>query len=289
MYIDVLVLSNEDRDVIPITAALRLRLSTIIMLKTFEKPRSQSYVTAFARGLTVIEAFAGSEQALSLAEIAARSGVDRAVARRSLLTLIELGYAVSDKKSYRLTPRILRLGYAFLSQSGMDGRLQPFVDAVAAKIGESCSVSILDGLETVGVAHAPSPVHKMGFLLKPGTRMPAYVMTSGRVLLAAKSDDEAIALLRKMDRKPLTKATLTSLGALMVAIRKVRETGFAAVEEELDVGLLSLAVPIKNRRGDIVASLNVSSSATRTTMTDFCAVALPVIRKTAQEIGMILP
>jgi IclR family transcriptional regulator, pca regulon regulatory protein len=259
------------------------------MLKTTEKPHSQSFVTAFARGLSVIEAFGDSDEALSLTEIAARSRVDRAVARRSLLTLIELGYAVADKKSYRLTPRILRLGYAYLSQSGMDGRLQPFVDAVATKIGESCSVSVLDGLETVGVAHAPSPIHKMGFLLKPGTRMPAYVMTSGRVLLAAKSDDEAMALLRRMDRKAFTKATRTSLAALMEAIRKVRETGFATVEEELEIGLLSIAVPIRNRRGDTVASLNLSSSATRTTLAEFCSRALPVMRNTAQEIGTILP
>ena len=171
----------------------------------------------------------------------------------------------------------------------MDGRLQPFVDALSAKIGESCSVSILDGLQTVGVAHAPSAVHKMGFLLKPGTRMPAYVMTSGRVLLAAKSDDEVLALLRQMDRQPFTKRTLTSLDALMKAIRNVREKGFAQVEEELEVGLLSLAVPIRNRRGDTVASLNVSSSATRTTMADFRAVALTVMRATAKEIGAILP
>jgi IclR family pca regulon transcriptional regulator len=289
MYIDEIGLSNEDRNHIQRRQRSRYRSPTIMMLKKVEKPRSQSFVTAFARGLTVIEAFAGNAEALTLAEIAARSGVDRAVARRSLLTLIELGYAVADKKSYRLTPRILRLGYAYLSQSGMDGRLQPFVDAVAAKIGESCSVSILDGLETVGVAHAPSPIHKMGFLLKPGTRMPAYVMTSGRVLLAAKPDDEVMALLRKMDRKPFTQATRTSLGALMEAIRGVREAGFAAIEEELEVGLLSLAVPVRNRRGDTVASLNVSSSATRTTIPDFCTVALPVMRKTAQEMGMILP
>lgn len=253
-----------------------------------DKPRGQSFVTAFARGLAVIETFAGSDDALSLAEIATRSGIDRAVARRSLLTLIELGYAVYDKKSYRLTPRILRLGYAYLSQSGMDGRLQPFVDSVTASTGESCSVSILDGLQTVGVAHAPS-IHKMGFLLKPGTRMPAYVMTSGRVLLAGKTDDEAIALLRQMDRQPFTKTTLTTLDALMQAIRKVRETGYAAIEEELEVGLLSLAVPIRNRRGATVASLNVSCNATRMTMTEFSERLLPVMFRTAKEIGAILP
>jgi IclR family transcriptional regulator, pca regulon regulatory protein len=119
--------------------------------------------------------------------------------------------------------------------------------------------------------------------------MPAYVMTPGRVLLAAKSDDEAIALLRKMDRKAFTKATRTSLSSLMEQIRNVRETGFATVEEELEVGLLSIAVPIMNRRGDTVASLNVSSSATRTKLVEFCSIALPVMRNAAKEIGTILP
>ncbi len=115
-------------------------------------------------------------------------------------------------------------------------------------------------------------------------------MISGRVLLAAKSDDEAMALLRKMDRKALTKATRTSFFvALMEAIRKVRETGFAAIEEELEVGLLSIAVPIRNRRGDTVASLNVSSSATRTTSAEFCSRALPVMRNIAKEIGAVVP
>jgi len=150
------------------------------------------------------------------------------------------------------------------------------------------AVSSLDGLQTVGVAHAPSPVHKMGFLLKPSTRMPAYVMTSDRVLLAAKSDDEATSMLRKMDRQPFTKATLTSIGPLMQAIRKVQEVGFAAIEEELEVGLLSLAVAIRNRRGDTVASLNVSSDTPTTTLTEFCDAALPVMRMTAREIGAIL-
>jgi IclR family pca regulon transcriptional regulator len=118
--------------------------------------------------------------------------------------------------------------------------------------------------------------------------MPAYVMTSDRVLLAAKSDDEATSMLRKMDRQPFTKATLTSIGTLMQAIRKVQEVGFAAIEEELEVGLLSLAVAIRNRRGDTVASLNVSSDTPTTTLTEFCDVALPVMRMTAREIGAIL-
>ena len=125
--------------------------------------------------------------------------------------------------------------------------------------------------------------------MQPGTRMPAFVMTSGRALLAAKTDAEVLALLRRMERKPFTRQTRTSLEALMEAIRKVRETGFAAIKEELEVGLLSLAVPIENRRGETVAALTVSSNTARATLTELCAAALPVMRKIALEVGAILP
>ncbi|SDR53143.1 transcriptional regulator, IclR family [Rhizobiales bacterium GAS191] len=254
-----------------------------------ERPRSQIFVTAFARGLAVIQAFEGSRQPLSLAEIAARAGVDRAVARRSLLTLIELGFAVMERKHYRLAPAVLRLGYSYLSQCGMDGVLQPFVERVARQIGESCSVTILDGLETVSVAHAPSPIHKMGFLSTPGTRMPAYVMTSGRVLLAGRSDPEVREALGRMDRKAYTAKTVTDLARLAAIIRETRQAGFTSIDSELEEGLLSIAVAIRNRRGDIAASLNVSSSATRTSIAALSDTALPIMRETAAEIGKILP
>ena len=163
-----------------------------------DKPRSQQYVTAFARGLAVLEAFKGTAEPLSLADVAKRAEIDRAVARRSLLTLIELGYVVADRRTYHLTPKILRLAYSYLAQSGMDGRLQPYADKVASELKEACSISILDGLETVGIAHAPSPVHKTGFLMRPGTRMPAFVMTSGRILLASRIDVDAKELIERI-------------------------------------------------------------------------------------------
>jgi IclR family pca regulon transcriptional regulator len=253
-----------------------------------EKPRSQSFVNAFARGLSVIEAFDGEGRALSLAEIAQRAKVDRAVARRLLLTLIELGYVTMEQKHFRLAPRILRLGYAYLAQSGFDALVQPFVAEASTRIGESVSVSVLDDLDSVSVVHVPSPVHKMGFLMRVGSRHPAFVMASGRVLLAGLPEDEALALLKRMARRPYTARTLTDLDALAAELRRVRAQGYALVDGELEQGLIALSVPIMNRRGRIVAALNASTSAARSDAQDFCHSVFPVLRAVADEIGRIV-
>lgn len=160
---------------------------------------------------------------LSLAEVATRAGIDRAVARRMLLTLIELGLVAETQRHYRLTPRVLRLGYSFLSQTGLDGLAQPFVAEVTQRTGESCSVALLDETEVVSITHTASPVHKVGFTLRPGTRWPAYVMASGRVLLAAKPDDEVRVLLGRMQRKALTPRTLVKVEAILGAVRQARQ------------------------------------------------------------------
>jgi IclR family pca regulon transcriptional regulator len=203
--------------------------------------------------------------------------------------LIELGYAKAEKKSYQLTPRVLRLGFAYLSQVGLDGRIQPLIDDVARELGESCVITVLDGLEVVAIAQAPSPRFRMSFSFKPGTRMPAYAMTSGRVLLAAKSDEEVVDLLRKMDRKAITKRTRISLKDLQDEIRQIRAKGFAMVEEELEPSLLSIAVPIQNRRGQTVAALAVSSSSTRTSIEELRDNALQTMLRAAAEAGKLIP
>lgn len=250
--------------------------------------RSQTFVTAFARGLAVIEAFDRATAPLSLPEVAARAGVDRAVARRMLLTLMELRLVAETQRHYRLTPRVLRLGYSFLSQTGLDGLAQPFVTEVAERTGESCSIALLDETEVMSVAHTPSPVHKVGFTFRPGTRWPAYVMASGRVLLAGKSDTEVRALLGRMQRKALTSRTLIKIEAILEAIRLVRQNHFALIDGELEEGLIAVAVPIHNRRGDVIASLNSSSSVTRTTPRKFSESVVPVLQSAAAEMAKIL-
>lgn len=250
--------------------------------------RSQTFVSAFARGLTIIEAFDRARAPLSLAEVAERAGVDRAVARRMLLTLIELGLVAETQRHYQLTARVLRLGYSFLSQTGLDGIAQPFVTEVAQRTGESCSVAILDETDVVSVVHTPSPTHKIGFTLRPGTRWPAYVMASGRVLLCAKPDAEVRILLGRMQRKAFTSRTLVKIEAILDAVRKARQQGYALVNGELEEGLMSVAVPIRNRNGDVIASLNSSSSATRATARSFCDAVVPLLHSTTGEMAKIL-
>jgi IclR family pca regulon transcriptional regulator len=250
--------------------------------------RSQTFVSAFARGLAVIEAFDQAQAPLSLADVAQRARVDRAVARRMLLTLIELGLVVETQGRYHLTARVLRLGYSFLAQSGLDGIVQQFVSQVAQDTGESCSVAVLNGTEVVSIAHTPSPTHKIGFTLRPGTRWPAYVMSSGRVLLASKPDADVRILLAQMQRKALTSRTLVKIDAILEAVRMARQRGFALNNGELEEGLMSLSVPIRNRRGIVIASLNSSSSATRTTVRSFCDNVLPVLRSASLEMARVL-
>ena len=250
--------------------------------------RSQTFVSAFARGLAVIEAFDRAHAPLSLAEVAERAGVDRAVARRMLLTLIKLGFVAERQRHYQLTARVLRLGYSFLSRTGVDGIAQSFVAEVADRTGESCSVAILDETEVVSVVHTPSPAHKVGFTLRPGTRWPAYVMASGRVLLAAKPDAEVRIMLRRMRRKALTSRTLVKIEAILDAVRTARQRGFAVVDGELEEGLMAVAVPIRNRNGDVIASLNSSSSATRATARTFCDAVVPVLQSATAEMAKVL-
>jgi IclR family transcriptional regulator, pca regulon regulatory protein len=250
--------------------------------------RSQTFVSAFARGLAVIEAFDRARAPLSLAEVAARAGIDRAVARRMLMTLIKLGLVAESQRHYQLTPRVLRLGYSFLSQTGLDGIVQPFVSEVAQRTGESCSVALLDDTEVVSIVHTPSPAHKIGFTLRPGTRWPAYLMASGRVLLAGKPDAEVRALLGRMQRKALTRRTLVKIDAILDAVRTAREKDFALVDGELEEGLMAVAVPIRDHSGRVIASLNSSSSATRTTARSFCEAVVPVLRGATAEMAKIL-
>jgi len=253
-----------------------------------QRRRSQSFVSALARGLAVIEAFDRARAPLSVTEVAERAGVDRAVARRMLLTLVELGLATETQRHYQLSARVLRLGYSFLSQTGLDGIAQSFVTEVAHRTGESCSVAILDETEVVSLAHTPSPTHKIGFTLRPGTRWPAYVMASGRALLASKPDTEVRVLLGRMHRKPFTSRTLVKIEAILDVVRTVRQRGFALVDGELEEGLMALAVPIRNRNGDVIASLNSSSSATRATVRSFCDAVLPVLLSATAEMARIL-
>lgn len=209
-----------------------------------------------AKGLAVIETFSADHPRQSIAQVATATGLDRATARRCLLTLAHLGYADYDGKYFTLTPRVLRLGTACLATMPLPNLVQPWLDKLSEALGESSSVSILDGDEIVYLARASQ--HKiMSIALMPGTRLPAFCTSMGRVLLAALPEPEAA---RRLQAKPLTARTpltLTDPAAILTRIAQTRAMGYAIIDQEVELGLRSIAVPIHDARGRVIAALNL--------------------------------
>lgn len=213
-----------------------------------------------AKGLAVIECFGADRPRQSISDVAAASGLDRATARRCLLTLAHHGYADWDGKYFTLTPRILRLGTACLASMPMPQIVQPALDALSEEIGESTSVSILDGTDIVYVARAAQR-RIMSIALMPGSRLPAYCTSMGRVLLAALPEAEMRARLGQGPLPARTAHTLTDPEAIAARIAEVRQHGYAVIDQEVETGLQSLAVPLINARGRVVAALNLGVAA----------------------------
>lgn len=217
-----------------------------------------------AKGLAMIETFTADRPRQSISEAAAASGLDRATARRCLLTLTRHGYADWDGKFFTLTPRVLRLGTACLATMPLPQIMQPLLDALSDRIGQSSSVSILDGAEILYVARAAQK-KVMSISLMPGSRLPAHCTSMGRVLLAARPEAEALAILSAQPLQARTPRTLTDPGAIMAELARVRAQGFAIIDHEVELGLRSIAVPLISVHGKVVAALNVGVAAVQDT------------------------
>jgi IclR family pca regulon transcriptional regulator len=239
------------------------------------------------KGLKVIEAFTADRTRLSIAEAAEAAGLDRATARRCLLTLAEGGYADYDGKFFTLTPRVLRLGTGCLAAMPLPRVVQPILDRLSQEIGESTSVSILDDTEIVYVARAAQR-RVMSIALMPGSRLPAYCTSMGRVLLAALTPVEAEAVLARSQRLPRTDRTVTDLAVLMDVISHTRRQGYAAIDQEVEIGLRSLAVPLCNARGQTVAALNLGLAASGESMASIIDRFVPALRSAREEISQLL-
>ncbi|THV15836.1 IclR family transcriptional regulator [Rhizobium rhizophilum] len=242
----------------------------------------------FAKGLKVLEAFGPERQRLSITEAAETSGLDRATARRCLLTLAELGYADYDGKFFSLTPKILRIGHAWLSATPLPVLLQPHLDQLSERVGHSASASILDNSEIVYVARA-SQKRVMSINLMPGSRLPAYSASMGRVLLAALTDAEVELILSASTLKAHTPRTLTDPGLLKAEISRVREQGYAVIDQELEIGLCSIAVPIRNDRGRVLAAVNVGAPAAVLPAAELAAHCLPAMLDLQARLKPLLP
>jgi IclR family transcriptional regulator, pca regulon regulatory protein len=245
-------------------------------------------VQSLERGLAVVRAFDHEHPELTLSEVAARTGVTRAVARRFLLTLAALGYVRSDGRFFSLTARVLELGYAYLSSLSLPEVAESHLEALVAEVNESSSVSVLDGHDVVYVARVPVS-RIMTVSISVGTRFPLYVTSMGRVLLAGLADEALEGYLASVSMAPLTARTVTSVDALRVEIAKVRSQGWALVNQELEEGLRALAAPVRGRTGTVVAAVNVSAHASRTSLEAMRRDLLPPLLKTAARIEADLP
>ena len=240
-------------------------------------------VQSLGRGLAVIRALGDAPSGRTLSDVARDTGLTRAAARRFLHTLVELGYARTDGRQFALTPRVLDLGHAYLSSFRLADVAQPHLEALSAEVGESCSVSVLDGADVVYVARsAVSRLMTVGIAV--GTRFPAYATSMGRVLLAELPEPALDAYLASTPLAALTPRTSTSPDRLRADLDAVRRAGWCIVDQELEIGLRSVAAPLRDRSGTVVAAANISTGAPRTTLDAVRRRLLPPLLATCTHI-----
>lgn len=246
-------------------------------------PRSSDFVQSLDRGLAVIRAFGPDREKLSLSDVAGVTGLTRAAARRFLLTLVSLGYVRSEGRLFSLRPRVLDLGYAYLSGLALPEIAAPHMEELVARLHESSSVSVLDGHQIVYVVRVPTK-RIMTVTISVGTRLPAAATSMGRVLLAELPPDELEAFLAGVKLEPYTTKTVTDVDRLREIVAEVARRGYAIVDQELEEGLRSVAVPIRGATGVGAAAINVSAHATRVSMAAMRDDILPELLQTAAQI-----
>lgn len=247
----------------------------------------KDFVGSLEKGLKVICAFDEDHSELTLTDVANLTDMTRATARRFLKTLEVLGYVSSNGKLFSLTPKILELGFAYLTSKPIVNIVEPFIKRVSKLTGESCSVSVLDDTDVVYIArHAVN--HVMSVNLYIGSRLPVWNTSMGRVLLAHKSTDEIQKLLeQEVNNNQLT--PIASLSELISELINVKSQGYCIVDQELEKGLISIAVPLKNNRGEVVAAMNIGAVSTRMSDSVKQREVVDILQKAAGEIQTLLP
>jgi IclR family pca regulon transcriptional regulator len=249
---------------------------------------SRDYVQSLARGLTVLRHVAGERPTATLAEIAARARLSRAAARRLVLTLEHLGYVEASGREYRLTPRVLELGFGFLGAYDLTDLAHPWMEQLAHQANESCSMAVLDGRDIVYVARV-SVRKVMTVSLAVGARLPAYCTSMGRVLLAGLTPERFEAWLETLETRRYTSHTVVEPARLRCIVETSRREGYAWVEQELEAGLCSIAVPVRDRAGHVVAALNLGMPFHADARRRATEELLPSLRQTAQAIERRMP
>jgi IclR family pca regulon transcriptional regulator len=250
--------------------------------------RSRDYVQSLDRGLKVLRCVAAEGPSATLAEIATRSGLSRAAVRRLVLTLEHLGYVQTSGRDFRLTPRVLELGYGFLGARDLTDLAQPWMEQLAHRVNESCSMAVLDNRDIVYVARV-SVRKVMTVSLAVGARLPAYCTSMGRVLLAGLAPERFETWLEGLETRRYTSRTVVDAVRLRRIVEGVRRDGYVWVEQELEMGLCSLAVPLRDRAGQVVAALNLGMPFHADAHSRATQELLPALRQTARAIERCMP
>ncbi len=247
-------------------------------------PDDKEFMATLAKGLAVLGLFGRQRPAMTLSEAALAANVSRATARRILRTLAELGYVEQRGRQFSLSPNILQLGFAYLATQNWIERAVPLMKDLSERLHESCSAAILQGTEIVYVARVPTR-RIMSVAVSVGSRLPAFHSSMGRVQLGFLDPSEIWRRLKSVRIEPMTPSTITDLQALFDRIRDDHEQGFSIVDEELERGLRSIAVPVVDRQNQVVAALNLSTHSTRTTRNEMRDKFLPELRAVAAQIS----
>ncbi|HEX7874625.1 MAG TPA: IclR family transcriptional regulator C-terminal domain-containing protein [Sphingobium sp.] len=252
-------------------------------LGALERQGDPEFMASLARGLAVMRCVAEAQRPVSIADVTRRVGLSRAAVRRCLYTLVLLGYVGQDERGYAVRRKALSLGHPYLSLNALAARAQPLLDALRDELGESCSLGIMEEDQLYYVARGEA-MRIMSVGLRVGSRLPLYPTSMGRVLLSGRSHEEQEAYLARVDVRALTPHTVTDRGQLLVLFRSIAREGYAVIDQELEMGLRSIAVPVTDR-GKVVAALNVGTSAQRVSLKDMQDRILPSLRDAAARLS----
>lgn len=245
------------------------------------------FMTSLQRGLQVIRAFSEHRHHLSIAQVSQTTGLSRAAVRRCLHTLNRLGYVGEGDRRFFLRPLVLTLGHSYLSSTPLATLAQPYLDSVSDSLGESCSVAVLDGDDIVYICRS-AETRIISINLLVGTRLPAYCTSMGQVLLAQLPPEALDAYLGRVQLVARTPRTTITAAKLRKRLHTVREAGHALLDQELEVGLRSIAVPVRDARGAVIAAMNVSTHASRAALDDLQQRFLPVLAQAARGLSTVL-
>ncbi|MBP6562276.1 MAG: helix-turn-helix domain-containing protein [Neisseriaceae bacterium] len=242
------------------------------------------FMASLARGLLVIGAFSKQHRRQTIADLARHTDLPRATVRRCLYTLKALGYVDQHDSLFQLKPKVLTLGYAYLSSTHMAVTAQPYLERVSTAVNESCSLAVLENNEILYVCRSPTK-RVMSVVLSVGSRLPAYCSSMGRVLLAALTEAERAEYYAQVKCLPLTAHTIYQAAELEPILTQVRAQGYAIIDQELELGLRSIAVPVRNVLGEVVAAMNVSTQASLISLEEMKTRLLPVLLSSAEDLS----